>query len=320
MSLSERPLLSIIIVNYRSSGILGNCLDSVGRSRLSASYETIVVDNGTWDEGMDRLEHEWPQVKFVRLPENLGFAGGNNAGFRVASGKYYLLLNPDAEVAPDAVQKLIDTAAADPKIGMAGPKIFYPDGSLQMRYLPKRMPTLASFFFELFYLDKLFAKHPVINGYYGGDFDVDREQDLGQLCGACLLIKREVIDRIGGIDEKLFLYFDEADWCRRAAAAGYRVRYIPSASIIHHEAQSAGLDKRRSIALWHNSQLYLMQKHYGRPTASALFVLNLIGYIFRLLAAPYHLVRHRNLDKIKKNIYQLEYHLRLSRLWKIMVS
>lgn len=318
---SGRPVnLSIVTVNYRSSDFLRKCLRSVYASDLRIPYEFIVVDNDSWDEKMDALQKDFPEAIFIRLPENRGFPGGNNAGFERARGSVYLLLNPDTEVDPRAIQTLYDKITSGQATGMAGPKIYYPDGTLQTEYVPKKMPTLFDFFMEMFYLDKIFSKIPAFNSYYGANFQYEKEQTLGQLSGACLMVKKEVVERVGGIDEKLFLYFDEADWCRRAEKAGYRMLYVPSASIVHYEGKSAGLNKKRSVELWHNSQLYLMRKHYGRGIALLLYGVNLIGFMLRILTAPIYLLKYGNWGKVKKNLWQIEYHLNPSHLAAIFRS
>lgn len=309
--------LSIIIVNYNSSNILRDCLRSIEASSVQIGYEVIVVDNHSSDGGLEALNREFPSVSFIELPENVGFAAGNNAGFSRARGATYLLLNPDTEVKPDALQRLYDALHRDPSVGMAGPKIYYADGTLQSAIIPKKVPSVFDFFCELFYLVKIFPASRIFNAYFGARFDYDREQPVGQLCGACLMVKKEVVEKIGPLDEKLFLYFDEADWCKRAADAGYRMLYVPSASITHHEGKSSGGARKSSVDLWFDSQFYLMRKHYGVWTALLLYFVNLAGFTLRILTYPFYLVKDRNLSKIRRNAFALLYHWDLRHLMRI---
>lgn len=309
---SQRGIdLSIIIVNYNSSEVLYDCLRSVYVSTTHAQYEIIVVDNHSITSIPIQLKAAFPQVQYVELEENLGFAGGSNKGIRISRGKTVLLLNPDTEVEAGAVQVLYDKLTENPAVGVAGPKIRYPDGSLQTRHIPKQMPTVFNFFCELFYLDKLFPRSPVMNSYFGADFDFGKEQFLGQVSGACFMIKKEVIDKIGLLDERLFLYFDEADWCVRALRAGYKVLYVPSASVMHHEGKSADQNLRKSRELYLNSQSYLIRKHQGLARAILLYFVNLLGYTFRLFALPYYLLKDKNTYKVRINLFGLLYHLNI---------
>ena len=310
--------LSIVIVNYKSSDVLEKCLESVYASKISLPLEVIVVDNDSKDQGLSALKDKYTQINFIRSLENKGFAGGCNLGIRAAHGEWILLLNPDTEVNENAIQCLYNKLVEDWQVGIVGPKIYNSGGSLQMKAHPKKMPVLYDFFCEMFYLDKLFPHSKRMNSYYGADFNYDKEQYVEQVCGACLMVKREVAERIGLLDEKLFLYFDETDWCRRATKAGCRILYVPSATVLHHQGRSSNIDRKKSTELYYESQLYLFRKHYGVLAAALLYFLNLVGFVFRIFVIPIYLLKDRNADKIMRHFWALLYHLNPTHFLKAM--
>ena len=181
-----------------------------------------MVDNKSSDGGLPGVKKDFPRFSYLELDENRGFAAGNNAGIEMARGRAILLLNPDTEVDRDTLRILYDILMGDEQAGIAGPKIFYQDGSMQVEFLPKSIPGLRLMFYEMFFLGKLFPGSRKLNAYYGSraTFDYDRQQYLEQVSGACLMIKKEVVDRIGLMDDNFFMYFEETDWCFRALKEG----------------------------------------------------------------------------------------------------
>lgn len=301
--------LSIIIVNYNSSGVLRGCLRSIYASIISMEYEIIVVDNNSSDGMLSEVKSEYATVNFVELSKNVGFAAGNNAGISIAKGRVLLLLNPDTIVEKDTIDSLFNRLLQDGSIGIAGPKIFYADKTLQSKFMPKKAPNLFGLFCEIFYLDKIFPHSRVMNSYFGADFDYDMEQDVGQVCGACLMIKKEVIDKIGLFDEHFFLYFDEADLCLRAARAGFKILYFPKVSIVHLEGASSAAYSRKRVENYYRTELYFFRKHYGILQTILLYLLNLAGFSVRLLTIPFYLVKDRDVKKVVRHFWALVYHL-----------
>jgi len=310
--------ISIIIVNYKSSQYLRSCIESIFASELNVEYEIIIVDNNSLDEGLIDIKNKYPTVKFIYLLENKGFARGNNVGIKNAQGRVVLLLNPDTIVEKNTIQDLFDKLMENEKIGIVGPKIYYGDGSLQTKFLAKKIPKIYYFFLEIFYLDKLFSFSELMNSYYGTNFDFNKEQYLDQVCGACLMIKREVINRIGPMDEHFFLYFEETDWCFRAIQSGYKVVYVPFASIIHHEGKSSSIMMKKSVEAYYKSELFFFRKHYGVFKTVLLYFTNLFGFTFRLLAIPIYLIKDKNFYKISRQCWALLFHLNGKNLFKAL--
>lgn len=313
--------LSIIIVNYNSSGLLKGCLESIIASNLNIEYEIIVVDNNSPDDSLDSLKASYGDVRFLELSQNRGFAAGNNAGIKVAKGKAVALVNPDTVLDPDAIQRLYDKLMSSDKIGIVGPKIFYAGNGLQSEVLPKKIPNLGHLFFEMFWLRRVFPASDTLNSYHGaGSFDFDEEQRLEQVSGACFMIKKEVIDKVGLMDETFFLYFEETDWCLRSLRAGYEIFYVPSAMITHLEGGSASRFSRKAVEKFYESELYFIKKHYGNLRAILLFFLNAGGFAFRLLLTPALLMRERNMAKVRRSFWGLLYHLNLNHLIEVIRS
>ncbi|OGT21485.1 MAG: hypothetical protein A3C55_03015 [Gammaproteobacteria bacterium RIFCSPHIGHO2_02_FULL_42_13] len=160
----------------------------------------------------------------------------------------------------------------------------------------------------------MFPRSRVMNSYFGANFDYDREQWVGQICGACLMIRKAVIEKIGLFDERFFLYFDEADLCLRAARAGFKMLYFPDASIVHLEGASSASSSRRRVDNYYMTQLYFFRKHYGIFQTFLLYCLNLTGFALRSLTIPLYLAKDRDARKVLRHFWAFTYHLNLLNL------
>lgn len=303
--------MSIIIVNYKSSDYLLNCIKSVLESELNTKFEIIVIDNASSDEGLAQVKKKFPGVIFVDADKNRGFAAGNNIGINLAKGEVLLLLNPDTIVNKNTIQQLYNKINSAPNIGIVGPKMYYEDGKLQTKNIIKKTPTLFAIFSHLFFLDNLFPRIKFFNSHYGLESECLEEQYWENISGACLMIKREVIEKIGLMDENFFLYFEETDWCLRAIKKGYKILYVPSASIIHFVGGSGIPYKKRNVFAYYESQLYFFKKHYGNIHYTILYLLDLFGFTFRHFIIPVYLISGKNLAQIKRNFFALLFHLNL---------
>lgn len=304
----EPPFISIIIVNYNAASFLRKCIDSIETSEISSCYEIIVVDNNSSQRQQYlKLKKCYPNVTFLDLKDNRGFAAGNNAGMAVARGNCFLLLNPDTIVDKNAIQRLYDRLIRNPENGIAGPKIFNSDGSLQSKQLPKTIPNLKRLFFNLFYLDKIMPFNKWFDKYYLYNADYDKEQYFEQISGSCLMIKADIVKEIGMMDEKYFLYFEETDWCQRALEKGYKTLFVAGAEIIHYEGGS--ISNKVNIKAYYQSQLYFFKKHYGRGTAILMFFLNLLGFTLRFLVSPLYFFKRSSRRTLLINLQSMSFHL-----------
>ena len=228
--------LSIIIVSYKVKGLLKKCLESIQSARGGLSLEVFVVDNESGDGTDEMVRHDFGWVKFIAAGGNLGFARANNLALARAAGEYVLFLNPDTEVASDTFARALELIKSRPKCGVLGPKMAFSDGSFQPSV--RRFPTFAAISLMLLKLPKIFPHLAPIDRYLATDFDYSQEQPVDQVMGAFMLMPRAVLDKVGGFDERFFIWFEEVDLCRRVKSAGYSVIYTPEVSIIHHGGKS----------------------------------------------------------------------------------
>lgn len=232
--------LSIVIVNYRSQDKLINCLDSVARETAGQDREIIVVDNASGDD-LSRLPAKYSGLTVVNSSRNLGMGGGNNLGIKQARGEFMLVLNPDTVVQTGAIRIMLSYLKDNPTAGLVGPKLIYPDGSLQSscsRFPSFFMPVLRRTF-----LGDYFRK--ARNRFTMDDFDHDSIRPVDWLMGSCLMFRRQLALKDGRsfaplFDERYFMYFEDTDLCRQIWENGFRVIYDPEAVVVHdHQRQSA---------------------------------------------------------------------------------
>ena len=226
--------LSLIILNYDSKVKLINCLESIQLADFSGlSYEIIVVDNHSHDDLSD-LSQKYVAVKIISSPKNLGMGGGNNLGLEMASGEFILVLNPDTIIAKQAVRILLDYLRSHPDVGLVGPKISYPDGSLQTSC--SRFPNFFIPVLRRTFLGEYFKN--VRDRFTMTDFDHQSIRSVDWLMGSCLMFKKKIILPSGEtftprFDERYFMYFEDTDLARQIWTKGLKVVYNPEATIVH---------------------------------------------------------------------------------------
>ncbi|MBN1476962.1 glycosyltransferase family 2 protein, partial [Candidatus Sumerlaeota bacterium] len=214
----------LLVLHWGDPAVTLTCLASL-RACAPADTEVVVIDNGTPDHSGETLASEYPEFTHLRNETNLGFAGGNNVGLRRAlerGAQCALLLNNDAEIRPGAVEALVRAADADPRVGLINPKILYAE--------PEGMIWYAG------------GSHSLWRGHSShiGRGEIDRGQhdtacDVSFVTGCALLVRRALLEEIGLLDESLFMYAEDLDLGLRARRAGWRLRYEPGATVIHHE-------------------------------------------------------------------------------------
>jgi len=252
--------LSVVVVSFNGRDYLRRCLSSVLEHTKGASCELIVVDNASWDGSAQMVETEFPQVALIRLPVNVGFAAGCNRGMERAAGEFMLLLNPDTELVEDAFSSMVAYCRQNPSVGILGPKLLNSDGSLQLSC--RRFPShLTSLFNRQSVLTRLFPRNPFSRRYLMTDWAHDRISPVDWLSGACAMLRREMVERIGGMDEGYFMYIEDVDLCYRAHQAGYEVVYFPQVAVTHHIGKSTETMPNRSIIQWHRSMWRYYRKH-----------------------------------------------------------
>lgn len=252
--------LSVIIVNWNAREFLARCLETVFASEFDGDFEVIVVDNNSPDGSVEFIRERYPRVKVIANRDNPGFARGNNQAIREARGEYILLLNPDTEIKPDTLQVMADFMRERPDCGMAGCKVLNPDGTLQPA-CRRSIPTPADAFFKLAGISRLFPRSPRFARYNLTYLPEDRLCAVDAVSGSFLFTRREVVEKIGLLDERFFMYGEDLDWCRRAQQAGYRNYYVPAASIVHYHGQSSAKRPLRTAYYFYQAMYLFYCKH-----------------------------------------------------------
>jgi GT2 family glycosyltransferase len=261
--------LSIIILNYKTLGLVKNCLKAIKDLQLPFDYEIIIVDNNSLDNSVEYLKDNYFDVKVITSNVNLGFAGGINLGINVATGKYLLVLNPDILILSKAVENMFNFMELNPKAGICGPKLLNPDGSLQ--YSCSRFPDWRLPFYRRTFLAKTKRGKNWVNDYLMNDWDHKENRKVEWLYGACLMVRRELLKEVGLLDDRYFMYMEDLDWCRRFQEKGYEVWYVSEAEVIHYHqrdsAVTAGLKGifKKSGRIHLKSWLKYYLKYKGKP-------------------------------------------------------
>lgn len=256
--------LSVCIVSWNVRPYLEKCLIALPSALSGLKYEIIVVDNASSD-GSAVLAERFPFVRWVQNDANVGFARANNQAIQLSQGRFLCFLNPDTEPQPGSLRLLARYLEAHPDVGVVGPQLRYPDGTVQpSRY---RFPSVTVALAESTPLEWHWPQNPWARHYRCADRSPDEEQEVDWLNGACLLVRREVIEQVGGFDEGYFLYSEELDLCRRARDAGWRVVYVPQAVVIHHEGRSSEQVIAARHVHFNRSRVRYFRKFHG-PVAA----------------------------------------------------
>ncbi|MFH1173129.1 MAG: glycosyltransferase family 2 protein [bacterium] len=230
--------LSIIILNYKAKGLVKQCLKGIKLLNLGLKYEVIVVDNHSGDSSVTMIKEQFPWVKLVEAERNCGFAAGNNLGIKEAVGKYVMILNPDITVLEGAIETMYEYMEKNPLVGISGPKLINPDGTVQ--YSCYHFPGFMVPIYRRTFLGNLPWAKKTLRHYLMKDWAHDADREVDWLLGACLFVRKSALDKVGLLDERFFLYFEDVDWCRRFWQAGFKVSYLAEAEMVHyHQRLSA---------------------------------------------------------------------------------
>ena len=238
--------LSIIIVNWNGEQLLRRSVESIIHNPPSADYEIIVVDNASSDDSLALLRasesvielNARSRLRIVENDKNLGFGPANNLAFKLTDAPLLFLLNPDTEVTPGSIDRLIDTVRSDPGIAAAGPRLLNADGTVQISAW-RNPPAAWEILLSHLKLYKLLPRRYRGELLLGGHWDHNRERPVPMLSGAAILVRRTVIETLGGFDERFHMYGEDNEWCLRMRRAGWQLLFQPGAVIIHHGAQSS---------------------------------------------------------------------------------
>lgn len=253
--------ISIILLNYKQKGLLKQCIKGIVTANPKLEYEIIVVDNDSSDGSLSMVNKMFEQTHLdasqiklapfdnLKIPpiitiaaaRNGGFAYGNNLGIKQANGKYIVVMNPDVAVVPAALEKMFMYLESNLSVGMIGPKLINPDGSVQ--YSCRRWPSLMTPFYRRSFLGKLpWAKNP-LNNYLMQDFDHNSDSEVDWLFAACVMIRKSCLDKVGLFDERFFMYFEDLDLCRRFWESGYKIKYYSQVEMVHYHGRLSAAKK-----------------------------------------------------------------------------
>jgi GT2 family glycosyltransferase len=280
--------------------MLADCLQAVDTTLEDLAYEIIVVDNGSIDGSQAILAERFPQAQLIQNEENVGFAGANNQGMALSQGRYVLLLNSDAMLLPDSIRAMLDLAESQPDIGMVGAHLLNTDGTFQASHTP--FPNLWQEFLILSGLGRTF----IGPSYPSRGPDEDKgPQRTDYVEGACMLVRREAVDDVGGLDEGYFMYAEEVDWCYAMRQKDWQVWYHPAAKVIHFGGGSSQNRRPQREGDLYRSRVRFFRKHYGHRAAQ---LLKLQIYGFTILKAIGHgLLRLMSRGRYGRPVVSLRY-------------
>lgn len=273
--------LSIIIVNWKSAAYVRKCLKSLEANPTKLSVEIVVVDGGSFDECGEMVAKEFPYVKFVQSPDNVGFGRSNNLGFSHSTGKTILLLNPDTEVIGNAIDTLYASLKSLPNAGAVGAKLLNTDMTLQTSCV-MAYPTVINQVLDSEFLrarlknSKLWGVSSLFNGS-------TEPSKIEAISGACVMMPREVFEKIGGFEPKYFMYGEDVDLSFKTHKAGYNLYYVPRAEIVHHGGGSSSTTRSTFSTVMMRESIRLFLRLRRGPISAGLYSIFLgISAVVRL--------------------------------------
>ncbi|MCJ2120545.1 glycosyltransferase family 2 protein [Methylobacterium sp. J-001] len=262
--MTDRAVLDVVIVNWNGGALLRACLASLASVQEAATVQVIVVDNASQDGSANGLPALPRPLRLIRNAENRGFGRACDQGAAAGDAPAILFLNPDTQVAPDALRAALDALTADPRTGIVGARLVDPDGRTARSCA--RAPTGLGLLGRALALDRLGLVRP----HFLVEWDHADDQAVGQVMGAFLMIRRDLFAALDGFDPRFFVYWEDADLCTRARAAGFVVRHVAGA-VAHHLGQGTTRQVRaRRLFYFLRSQILYAHKHHGRAAALAL--------------------------------------------------
>lgn len=265
--------LSVVIVNWNTERLLLQCLESLAAGAKRRSMEVIVVDNASTDGSQEAVRKNFPRVRLIESPTNLGFAKGNNLGIRKAGGKYVCLVNSDVVVSDGCLDKMFDYMERHASIGILGPKVLNSDHTLQPSC--RQFPSVWNTVCRALALDLLFPKSRLFGGFYLTFADPNQESEVDVLSGCFWMVRQKAMAQIGLLDEGFFMYAEDVDYCKRSRLNNWKNVYFPGSDIVHWGgASSSSAPARFLLENLKATRRYL--RKYHRPAERALFWLAIL--------------------------------------------
>lgn len=305
MSLTPPPDISYIVISWNTCRLLENCLRSIDQWNSLKAHEIIVVDNHSRDGSGLMVGQKFPSVRLIQNDSNLGFTRAVNQGLRASTGRFAFVLNSDVELLPGAVSTLCEVMEAHPRAGIATCAQQRPDGTAVVPFYDDptlRREIIRNLFLTDFATYRLMPQRRLAKYHQPAPVD--------WVVGSALLVRREVISSVGLLDEAVFMYGEEFDWCYRARQQGWQVYYVPTAHILHHENQS-GIQRfnTQRYSMVAHSLFYFYDKHFGIPRRRILAGAYVVGSLIRMAAwallwllPPLHPVAHAQMSEHRQTV------------------
>ncbi|MDI6809514.1 MAG: glycosyltransferase family 2 protein [Candidatus Eisenbacteria bacterium] len=289
--------VSVIIVNMNTRELLRESLRSVFQS--SVPKEVIVVDNASSDGSVEMVQQEFREVRLIRNNMNERFAKPNNDAMKIARGRYIFLLNSDAALKIMALELLVAYMDKNPNVGMCGPQLLNPDGSIQPSC--KGFVSLWTHVCDIFLLDRLFPNSHVFAGSEMTFFDHNADREVDHVMAAAVIVRSEIVRDIGMFDERLSICYNDLDWSYRIKKSGWKIIFYPRAQVVHHSGQTVRPVTKDSDVFreQYENVLYYYEKHFGRITAIFYRLFLVIGFVPRMLYWHGRLIVDRS-DRVGK--------------------
>jgi GT2 family glycosyltransferase len=276
-------MVTVVMVSFNTRELTVQAISKL-MENCSLPLEIIVVDNASTDDTVETLRAKFPLVKVIHNQQNVGFGVANNQGFALAASDYVLLLNTDAFIMPECIEKLVATLQSDSKIGVVGPKILNEDGTLQPSVHPFPGPVRA--ILEYWWLERLFRPGTPFGSYRKWSYS--QQADVPWLIGACMLVRKSVITETAGFSREFFMYAEETDWQKRISDNGWRIVFTPGAECIHLGGASGGIADLKVRSEFFKSQDVYLRKHSGtlglvffRIVLVGSLLLRILGWSFK---------------------------------------
>lgn len=253
-----KPVVSIVILNYNTRDLLRQTLGSI---QSQTKHEIIVVDNASTDDSVSMVKKHFPNVRLIQSKSNDGFSAGNNLGVRQANSDYIMLLNSDTEFVEDALTPLIKFLDKNPKAGVVTPKLIYPNGQIDWS-CHRGFPTIWNSLTYFSKLQKIFPQTRIFGGYHQTWKDLNKPHKVDVVSGAAMLIRQEVWDQVGELDERFFMYAEDIDYCLRVKQAGWQIFYYPQVQVIHHKGLSGTKNQNKKVKSKTKHYFYQTMKQY----------------------------------------------------------
>ena len=273
--------LSVIIVNWNTKKLLEDCLSTIYKYTEELEFEVIVVDNGSEDGSQDMVKKKFTQVRLILNEENLGFTKANNQGIKIAKGEYILLLNSDTYLVENSLKKLVEITQNKGKLGVLGPQLLNVDRSIQQSV--GFFPNLPQIFWWMSFIDDLPGGFVFKPYHVDHDSFYRKDREVDWVTGAALFLPSAVIKQVGTLDEKIFMYGEDVDWCWRIKKAGFNVYFTPQTSIVHIGRGSSGKISLNAILGEYRGIIYFYKKHKAKSALQIARLLLKIGALARVM-------------------------------------